>query len=214
MNNRLDMLYLPARASTQTIVAALQVEVARRMVKLFVGPRLSWPQGAACSQHGMDWTDRLIVGDSRIIMNSALGCDLLAGKVQMIYLDPPDPTGEADLLRCRGLLHDSGGMFLRISDDDPPGLRNVMDSVFGPDNCRGIVTLEDTSAQAIDLLPSFAGHPIWYRKPVADYLVWYSRDPSRVDSQQLLVLRHFCAQYPNIFGAGRERRKRCGLLLR
>ena len=188
IKNRLDMLYIPERASTKAIVAALQVELARRTVEVFV---------MKSSQHGMEWTDRLIVGDSRIIMDSAVGCDLMTGKVQMIYLDPPDPTREADLILCRGLLHESGGIFVRISDEDHPGLRSVIDAVFGSDNCCGIVTLEETS----------------YRKPVADCLVWYSRDVSKVECQQLLVLLHFQAQYPTVFGEGRARRKRCGILL-
>ena len=38
-------------------------------------------------QHG--WTNRLIAGDSLLVMNSLLEKEGLAGKVQMIYIDPP-----------------------------------------------------------------------------------------------------------------------------
>lgn len=40
-------------------------------------------------QHGRDWTNRLIVGDSLIIMNSMLEKEAMAGTVQMVYIDPP-----------------------------------------------------------------------------------------------------------------------------
>ncbi len=40
-------------------------------------------------QHGVDWTNRLIAGDSLVIMNSMLEKENMAGQVQMIYFDPP-----------------------------------------------------------------------------------------------------------------------------
>lgn len=40
-------------------------------------------------QHGRDWTNRLIAGDSLIIMNSMLEKEGMAGSVQMVYIDPP-----------------------------------------------------------------------------------------------------------------------------
>lgn len=40
-------------------------------------------------QHGVNWTNRLIAGDSLVIMNSLLEKEGLAGQVQMVYIDPP-----------------------------------------------------------------------------------------------------------------------------
>lgn len=40
-------------------------------------------------QHGVDWTNRLIAGDSLVIMNSLLEKEGMAGQVQMCYIDPP-----------------------------------------------------------------------------------------------------------------------------
>ena len=40
-------------------------------------------------QHKHDWSNRLIAGDSLLVMNSLLEKEGLAGKVQMIYIDPP-----------------------------------------------------------------------------------------------------------------------------
>ncbi len=40
-------------------------------------------------QHGANWTNRMIAGDSLIIMNSMLEKEGMAGQVQVIYVDPP-----------------------------------------------------------------------------------------------------------------------------
>ena len=39
--------------------------------------------------HTQDWTNRLIAGDSLLVMNSLLQKEGMAGEVQMIYIDPP-----------------------------------------------------------------------------------------------------------------------------
>lgn len=40
-------------------------------------------------QHGVNWTNRMIAGDSLVIMNSLLEKEGMAGQVQMAYIDPP-----------------------------------------------------------------------------------------------------------------------------
>lgn len=40
-------------------------------------------------QHNADWRNRLIQGDSLLVMNSLLQRESMAGKVQMVYIDPP-----------------------------------------------------------------------------------------------------------------------------
>ena len=40
-------------------------------------------------KHSHDWSNRLIAGDSLLVMNSLLEKEKLAGQVQMIYIDPP-----------------------------------------------------------------------------------------------------------------------------
>jgi adenine-specific DNA-methyltransferase len=40
-------------------------------------------------KHSQGWSNRLIAGDSLLVMNSLLGKEGMAGKVQMIYIDPP-----------------------------------------------------------------------------------------------------------------------------
>ncbi len=40
-------------------------------------------------KHSQNWTNRLVSGDSLLVMNSLLEKEGMAGKVQMIYIDPP-----------------------------------------------------------------------------------------------------------------------------
>jgi adenine-specific DNA-methyltransferase len=40
-------------------------------------------------KHKHNWSNRLVAGDSLLVMNSLLQKEGMAGKVQMIYVDPP-----------------------------------------------------------------------------------------------------------------------------
>ena len=40
-------------------------------------------------QHRHDWSNRLVAGDSLLVMNSLLEKEGMGGKVQMVYIDPP-----------------------------------------------------------------------------------------------------------------------------
>ena len=40
-------------------------------------------------QHQHNWSNRLVAGDSLLVMNSLLEKEGMAGKVQMVYIDPP-----------------------------------------------------------------------------------------------------------------------------
>jgi len=40
-------------------------------------------------KHRHGWSNRLVAGDSLLVMNSLLEKEGLAGQVQMIYIDPP-----------------------------------------------------------------------------------------------------------------------------
>jgi adenine-specific DNA-methyltransferase len=229
IRNRLGAFYVPERASTEALKAVPQAKVARRMGTRRVGPRLSVVQRVQFYDLGMDWTDRLIVGDSRIVMDSFLECTRMAGKVEMLYVDPPaseasddDPADVADsslaylrdrLSRCRDLLHGSGSIFVRLGEASPLGVRSVMDTVLGADNCCGIVTREGTSSPTGELLPAFRDYPVRRNDSAGDSLIWYSRDFSKVTYRHLLVALHFQAHYLTGFGEGRERRRRCGILL-
>lgn len=56
---------------------------------MFAEPRLDYDKRIEFYQHDIDWSNRIILGDSLLVMNSLLEKELMAGKVQMIYMDPP-----------------------------------------------------------------------------------------------------------------------------
>lgn len=81
-------LHVHERISTQAIMRAVQKPIPKQMA-LFADPQLSLKDAVQFYQHDVDWTNRLILGDSLLVANSLLEKELMAGKVQMIYMDPP-----------------------------------------------------------------------------------------------------------------------------
>jgi adenine-specific DNA-methyltransferase len=81
-------LHIHERVSTQAIVQAVQRPQPKQL-SLFADPDLPLTEAVQFYQHDVDWANRLILGDSLLVMNSLLRRELMAGKVQMIYVDPP-----------------------------------------------------------------------------------------------------------------------------
>jgi adenine-specific DNA-methyltransferase len=172
-------------------------------------------------KHKHNWSNRLIAGDSLLVMNSLLEKEGMAGKVQMVYIDPPygitygsnfqpfvnkrdvkdgkdeDLTAEPEtikafrdtwelgihsylsylrdrLLLARELLHDSGSVFVQISDENVHHVREISDEVLGAKNFVSLVAFVTTSGFESSTLAR-----------TGDYLVWYARDISRVKYRQL-----------------------------
>jgi adenine-specific DNA-methyltransferase len=80
-------LHIHERIAAQAIVkVAARQDVQRDM---FAEPKLSYREAVQFYQHPMDWANRMILGDSLYVMASLARREDLAGKVQMIYVDPP-----------------------------------------------------------------------------------------------------------------------------
>lgn len=56
---------------------------------LFNLEELDASQSVEFYEHELNWSNRLILGDSLIVMNSLLNRERMAGKVQAVYMDPP-----------------------------------------------------------------------------------------------------------------------------
>ena len=56
--------------------------------QLFADPQQAYHEAVQFYQHDVDWSNRLILGDSLTVMSSLAHREDLAGKVQMIYIDP------------------------------------------------------------------------------------------------------------------------------
>ncbi|WP_202962115.1 site-specific DNA-methyltransferase [Salinisphaera shabanensis] len=172
-------------------------------------------------KHERDWSNRLIAGDSLLVMNSLLQKEGMAGQVQMIYIDPPygikygsnfqpftsrrdvkdrkdeDLTQEPEMIKAfrdtwelgvhsyltylrdrlllaRGLLGESGSVFVQISDENLHHVREILDEIFGNTNFVGLVTVVKTTSASSELL---AG--------VADYLLWFAKDKSKLKYNSL-----------------------------
>jgi adenine-specific DNA-methyltransferase len=50
---------------------------------------LAWREAVEFYKHDRGWGNRLVAGDSLLVMNSLLQKEGMAGQVQMIYIDPP-----------------------------------------------------------------------------------------------------------------------------
>lgn len=185
-------------------------------------------------QHGINWTNRLIAGDSLTIMNSLIEKEGMAGQVQMIYIDPPygikygsnfqpfvnkrdvkdgkdeDLTQEPEMIKAfrdtwelgihsyltylrdrlllaRELLHDSGSIFVQISDENVHYVRNLCDEVFGNTNFMSIINFQTKIPLGTKYLSN-----------LSDYIVWYAKDKSQVKYNQLFQEREIHRGYPFI----------------
>ncbi len=172
-------------------------------------------------QHAHGWSNRLVAGDSLLVMNSLLEKEGMAGKVQMVYIDPPygirygsnfqpfvnkrdvkdgkddDLTSEPEqilafrdtwelgihsyltylrdrMLLARDLLTESGSIFVQIGDENVHRVGVVLDEVFGAANRIATITFATTSGSSASALPQ-----------VADYLLWYAKDQTKVKYRQL-----------------------------
>ena len=92
-------LHVHERIDPATILAAVQKRIKGAKGKgkvefqpdMFAAPFENLPLREAIDfyKHERDWANRLIAGDSLLVMNSLLQKESMAGQVQMIYIDPP-----------------------------------------------------------------------------------------------------------------------------
>ena len=224
-------LFVHERLSTKAIIETLTghrraKETQTNFFDLFGDPQHSITDQVLGAYEFRDgWTNRMILGDSLVVMNSLLHYENLGGQVQMIYMDPPygvkfgsnfqpfvrrrdvkhnddeDFTREPEmvqayrdtwelglhsyltymrerLLLARELLSPTGSIFVQISDENLHHVRELMDEVFGSDNCVNVITFQKTTSASGTLLAS-----------VSDYLLWYAKDMERVKYRQLFAAK-------------------------
>jgi adenine-specific DNA-methyltransferase len=193
-------------------------------------------------RHERGWANRLIAGDSLLVMNSLLQKESMAGRVQMIYIDPPygikygsnfqpfvgkrdvkdrndaDLTQEPEMLKAfrdtwelgihsyltylrdrlllaRELLHESGSVFVQISDENLHHVREIMDEVFGSQNFCSVIAFSKTSGSTSSIISS-----------TCDFILWYSRCKKQVKYRPIKTRkpaisnpseRYVCVEMPN-----------------
>ncbi len=86
-------LFVHERLSTKAIVETLtghRRDKQQTMFELFGDPQHSiTDQVLRAYEYQDEWVNRLVLGDSLVVMNSLLHYEGLGGQVQMIYMDPP-----------------------------------------------------------------------------------------------------------------------------
>lgn len=86
-------LFVHERLSTKAILETLKGHTRERqtdMYQLFGDPQHSvTDQILGAYEHTDKWVNRMILGDSLVVMNSLLRYEFLGEQVQMIYIDPP-----------------------------------------------------------------------------------------------------------------------------
>jgi adenine-specific DNA-methyltransferase len=80
-------LHIHERVSTQAVLRVAARENVER--SLFGDPEQEYHDAVQFYRHEIDWTNRLILGDGLQVMASLARREELAGRVQMIYIDPP-----------------------------------------------------------------------------------------------------------------------------
>lgn len=79
------------------------------------------------------------------------------------------------LIVAKELLHQTGSVFVQISDENLHHVRGIMDDVYSSENFSGLITIQKTSSQSTIGIQS-----------VTDYLVVYSKDGTRSKFRALL----------------------------
>lgn len=183
-------------------------------------------------KHDRGWSNRLVAGDSLLVMNSLLQKESMAGQVQMIFIDPPygikygsnfqpfvnkrdvkdrkdeDLTQEPEMIKAfrdtwelgihsyltylrdrlllaKELLHESGSVFVQISDENLHSVRDLCDEVFGKENALPMIVFRKTTG---------AGSPSGYVEALpqtCDFLVWYAKRRKSVKIRRLFLPKEF-----------------------
>lgn len=217
-------LHIHERIDPKRIIKSfLKKDTEPKQFSLFEQPDNEPPLNKAIEfyKHEQDWTNRLIAGDSLLVMNSLLNKEGMAGKVQMIYIDPPygikynsnfqpfinqtqvkdrdeDIPAEPEmiqafrdtwelgihsylthlrdrLLLAKELLHESGSVFVQISDENLHHVTEIMSEIFGPENYVKTITYITKRMPLGEK----------YLEGICDYIVWFAKNKKEVKYNKL-----------------------------
>jgi adenine-specific DNA-methyltransferase len=173
-------------------------------------------------KHKHNWSNRMIAGDSLLVMNSFLEKEGMSNKVQMIYMDPPygikygsnfqpfvnkrdvkdgkdeDLSSEPEMIKAfrdtwelgihsyltymrdrlllaKKLLHESGSIFVQISDENVHLVRNILDEVFGNSNFISQISFRKKTM------------PLGTKtlEQMHDFIVWYAKSKEKIKYRDL-----------------------------
>ena len=82
-------LHVHERIDPKTIIKAVRKEPDHDGQQSLFAEQKPLREVVEFYQHKDNWSNRLVAGDSLLVMNSLLEKEAMAGKVQMVYFDPP-----------------------------------------------------------------------------------------------------------------------------
>ncbi len=173
-------------------------------------------------KHKENWSNRLIAGDSLLVMNSLIEKEGIGGKVQMVFFDPPygikygsnfqpfvnkrevkdgkdeDLTTEPEMIKAfrdtwelgihsyltylrdrlllaKDLLHESGSIFIQISDENVHHDRELLDEIFLKENFIGQLIFKKTGSMSGNFVSG-----------IFDTLLWYGKEKAKTKFRKLL----------------------------
>ena len=80
-------IHVHEELSAQKIIGSVRRQ--RLQQPLFDVDQLDPDKAIEFYQHDLDWSNRMILGDSLMVMSSLLERERLAGQAQCVYIDPP-----------------------------------------------------------------------------------------------------------------------------
>lgn len=221
-------LHVHERIDPASILSALQKKLKKgksdgMQTDLFAAPFENMPLRDAIDfyKHERGWANRLIAGDSLLVMNSLIQKESMSGQVQMIYIDPPygikygsnfqpfvnkrdvkdrkdeDLTQEPEMIKAfrdtwelgihsyltylrdrlllsKELLHESGSVFVQISDENLHHVRELMDEIYSDENFISVITTKKTGGMGEQFIDN-----------VSDYLIWYGKNITKTKFRRL-----------------------------
>jgi adenine-specific DNA-methyltransferase len=220
-------LHVHERIDPRRIIETVKKEEeASTQMSLFEEQKKPLREAIEFYKHKENWSNRLIAGDSLLVINSLLEKEGMGGKVQMVYFDPPygikygsnfqpfvnkrdvqdgkdeDLTAEPEMIKAfrdtwelgihsyltyirdrlllaKELLHESGSIFVQISDENVHHVRELMDELFGNENFVSLITFRTKN------MPFGTK----YLERMGDYLVFYAKDKNKLKYRKLLSPR-------------------------
>lgn len=215
-------LHVHERIDPRRIIETVKKEEeAPTQMSLFETEKKPLREAIEFYKHKENWSNRLIAGDSLLVMNSLLEKEGMSGKVQMVYFDPPygikygsnfqpfvnkrdvkdgkddDLTTEPEMIKAfrdtwelgihsyltylrdrlllaKDLLHESGSIFVQISDENVHHVREILSEVFGSENFVSTIFFKTTGGFDTSTLSR-----------MGDYLLWFAKNITKIKYRKL-----------------------------
>ncbi|MDE0525085.1 MAG: site-specific DNA-methyltransferase [Thaumarchaeota archaeon] len=180
-------------------------------------PFNGFPEGSKYSwyKYSGNWSNRLIHGNSSMVMASLLGKEHMRSKVQMIYFDPPfgikyDSMHQISTDRRDGATHADSTSRRAFRDDYKDGIHSYLDGVYrvvtysrdlladsgslflqiGNENVHRVALVLDEAFGAENRMATITflptnGSSTTLLPEAASYILWYAKDKEQVKYNRL-----------------------------